>query len=197
MLRPMRAPARARGTLAIVTTVATLAVAACGSGSSASPGSAGSAGSRTSSSVTAGSTSTSTSTSTPRVLAIGSMAVGIHTDTYVDTSRSTPANGGTPGAPTRTMTTTIWYPAQGPPGAPGAAPTVDAPRDGGHGPYPVVVFAHGFAVTPRTYAALLSRWASAGYVVVAPALPLLSGDAAGGASRRRGSGGGRGRRAGG
>ena len=60
--------------------------------------------------------------------------------------------------------------------------TPDAPRDVGHGPYPVVVFVHGFAVTPRIYAELLSRWASAGYVVVAPAIPLLNGDAPGGAS---------------
>jgi dienelactone hydrolase len=44
------------------------------------------------------------------------------------------------------------------------------------------VFAHGVATVPDTYVELLSRWASAGYVVVAPAIPLLNGDAPGGAS---------------
>jgi dienelactone hydrolase len=77
------------------------------------------------------------------------------------------------------MPTTIWYPATGPAGA---APAADAPPDLAHGPYPLVVFAHGFNVVPSTFAAMLARWASAGYVVVAPAIPLLNGDAPGGAS---------------
>ncbi len=98
---------------------------------------------------------------------------------YVDASRPTPPNGGAPGAPTRSMPTTVWYPAVG---APALLPTPDAAPDRAHGPYPLVVFAHGFAVTPLTYGALLAQWASAGYVVVAPELPLLNGDAPGGAS---------------
>ena len=49
-------------------------------------------------------------------------------------------------------------------------------------PYPLLVFAHGFDATPAQYASLLSRWASAGYVVVAPTIPLLNADAPGGAS---------------
>ncbi|HWW43598.1 MAG TPA: hypothetical protein VN180_00860 [Acidimicrobiia bacterium] len=110
---------------------------------------------------------------------VGTYPVGARTDQYVDTSRPTPPNGGAPGAPTRTLATAIWYPAAG--GAPGST-TLGAPADHAHGPYPLVVFAHGFAVTPSTYAALLTRWASAGYVVVAPKLPLLNGDAPGGAS---------------
>lgn len=39
------------------------------------------------------------------------------------------------------------------------------------GPFPVVVFGHGFGGTPTAYAALLKRWASAGFVVAAPAFP--------------------------
>ena len=41
------------------------------------------------------------------------------------------------------------------------------------------MFAHGYGVTPSTYAALLSRIAQAGYVVVAPTYPILSGEPAG------------------
>jgi dienelactone hydrolase len=108
----------------------------------------------------------------PPERAVGALPVGVRDETFVDSTRSTPANGAAPGAPNRTMVTTIWYPASGS----GATPDV------ARGPYPLVVFAHGFAVGPRTYADLLAGWASAGYVVVAPALPLLNGAAPGGAS---------------
>jgi len=39
------------------------------------------------------------------------------------------------------------------------------------GPYPVIVFAHGYAVTPDTYQPLLDTWVRAGFVVVAPLFP--------------------------
>ncbi|MGA2529192.1 MAG: hypothetical protein ABSG36_08530 [Acidimicrobiales bacterium] len=42
------------------------------------------------------------------------------------------------------------------------------------GPYPVVVFAHGYDVDPGTYRALLVSWAEAGFVVVAPFFPDTS-----------------------
>lgn len=45
-----------------------------------------------------------------------------------------------------------------------------APDDTG-GPYPLVLFAHGFAVDPADYQVLLDRVAAAGYVVAAPLLP--------------------------
>jgi pimeloyl-ACP methyl ester carboxylesterase len=48
------------------------------------------------------------------------------------------------------------------------------------GAYPLVVFGHGFALTPATYARLLDAWAEAGYVVAAPAFPLGRADAPGG-----------------
>ena len=48
------------------------------------------------------------------------------------------------------------------------------------GPYPLVVFGHGFALTPATYATLLRAWASAGYVVAAPVFPLGNANAPGG-----------------
>jgi len=88
-------------------------------------------------------------------------SIGVRVMTFVDTGRPTPAFGAFPGAPSRTLPTTIVY-----------------PSDGG-GPFPLVVFAHGFGVTPLSYAALLSRIAAAGYVVAAPTYPLLSGQPAG------------------
>ena len=48
------------------------------------------------------------------------------------------------------------------------------------GPFPLVVFGHGFAVTPAYYWRLLQAWAAAGYVVAAPVFPLENQHAPGG-----------------
>jgi dienelactone hydrolase len=56
--------------------------------------------------------------------------------------------------------------------------TVRVPATGG--PYPLIVFAHGFALTPGRYTALLRAWTRAGYVVAAPWFPLERADAPGG-----------------
>jgi len=45
---------------------------------------------------------------------------------------------------------------------------------------PLVVFGHGFALTPAPYAPLLRAWAEAGYVVAAPVFPLGNANAPGG-----------------
>ncbi len=50
------------------------------------------------------------------------------------------------------------------------------------GPFPLIVFGHGFNVTPGIYARLLRAWASAGYVVAAPIFPLGNANAPGGAN---------------
>jgi dienelactone hydrolase len=106
-------------------------------------------------------------------LEIGALhAVGTRVATFVDSSRPTSPNGSFAGAPNRTLPTEFWYPAAGSPGdsaQPGATPDRD------HGPYPLVLFAHGYDVTPDFYAPLLERWAAAGYVVAAPTFPILSG----------------------
>jgi dienelactone hydrolase len=66
--------------------------------------------------------------------------------------------------PGRTLATSVWYPARtGGPAAP-AAP----------GSFPVILFSHGLLTAPGDYAALLRGWASAGFVVVAPAYPHTS-----------------------
>src|SRR5262249_50333642 len=48
------------------------------------------------------------------------------------------------------------------------------------GPYPLVVFGHGYALTPAPYTPLLRAWASAGYIVAAPVFPLGNANAPGG-----------------
>lgn len=48
------------------------------------------------------------------------------------------------------------------------------------GSHALIVFAHGFALTPAAYAGLLNAWAAAGYVVAAPVFPLTNASAPGG-----------------
>ncbi len=75
--------------------------------------------------------------------------------TFTDPSRPTPANQGVPGRSGRILVTTIYYPTTG-------------------GPFPLIVFAHGFNSVGTDYPALLSAWAAHGYVVAAPSFPLSS-----------------------
>lgn len=81
----------------------------------------------------------------------------------VDDSRPTVGADGSEVAPARTITTTVWYP------------------EGADRPVPLVVLAHGFTGHPDKFDELASAWASAGYVVAAPAFPLTNRDAPGGA----------------
>jgi dienelactone hydrolase len=46
--------------------------------------------------------------------------------------------------------------------------------------YPLIVFGHGFTLTPALYARLLRAWTEAGYVVAAPVFPLGNAAAPGG-----------------
>jgi dienelactone hydrolase len=50
----------------------------------------------------------------------------------------------------------------------------------GTGPWPLVVFAHGYSATPGIYAHLLRAWTLAGYVVASPLFPLGNAHAPGG-----------------
>ncbi len=54
---------------------------------------------------------------------------------------------------------------------------------GAQGPFPLIVFGHGFNDTPDVYAALLDSWTKAGYIVVAPIFPLENSNAPGGPTR--------------
>src|SRR5262249_10684386 len=77
----------------------------------------------------------------------------------------------------RTLLTYVRYPALG---APSRTDARDAPAAHTDGPFPLIVFGHGFAVTPALYARLLRAWARAGYVVAAPVFPLENANAPGG-----------------
>lgn len=154
-----RTPHRWRASLA----AATLAVGLAGAGATFAP--------------TVPATAAPAKAPWPKVAPIGKYAVGVQSRTFVDTSRQTDANRDAPAVPTRTLKTTIYYPALGPPGE---APTEDAPVDAKHGRYPLVLFSHGIYATGAAYVDVLKTWASAGYVVAAPNYPLSSADAPGG-----------------
>ena len=85
-----------------------------------------------------------------------------HVVRYVDESRTITLPHGK--RESRPVTTAFWYP----------------PARDGNGPFPLIVFGHGFASRPSWYARLLSGWAAAGYVVAAPVFPLGNADAPGG-----------------
>lgn len=96
------------------------------------------------------------------------------------------------GAQQRRMTMRAWYPATPPADGPPATITYRAPNkfdeqitpgeeitsigaaladgrpDPDGGPYPLVVFSHGYALSPIVYSTLIEHFASEGYVVLAP-----------------------------
>ena len=92
-----------------------------------------------------------------------SHSIDVRVETFVDASRATPPHpeGTDPGAPDRTLTTTLYVPR-------------------GKGRFPLVLFSHGTATDAASYDMLLRRWARAGYIVAAPAYPRTSRLAAGG-----------------
>ena len=84
----------------------------------------------------------------------------------VDPSRPTVSRGTTLSA-TRSLPTVVTYPT------------------GSGGPWPLVVFAHGFRLGPPGYARLVATMTAAGYVVAAPSFPLAD-EAVAGAQVDRG-----------
>jgi dienelactone hydrolase len=104
-----------------------------------------------------------------------SFAVGLRVLRLVDSSRTIELPNGT--IEPRTLLTYVRYPAVG---APDGTDLVNAPAVHSGGPFPLVVFGHGFAVTPGLYARMLQSWARAGYVVAAPVFPLENANAPGG-----------------
>lgn len=68
----------------------------------------------------------------------------------------------------RPLPTRVWYPAAG------VAPASPAPTDNAApaaGKFPLILFSHGLTSVPEDFAALLSRWAQAGFVVAGAAYP--------------------------
>ncbi len=87
------------------------------------------------------------------------LAVSSTTVDLVDASRPTVSRGRTV-ASTRTLTTTVTYPTAG-------------------GPYPLIVFAHGYQLGPANYHQIINAIAAGGYVVAAPSFPLADAAVAG------------------
>ena len=94
--------------------------------------------------------------------------VGVSVATWTDTRGTTENFYEGTSSPGRIMQVEILYPTVAVKARvvkPWAAPAYR------YGPYPVIVFAHGYDVDPNTYRALLVSWVAAGYVVVAPFFP--------------------------
>jgi dienelactone hydrolase len=119
--------------------------------------------SRAAPAVSSGSPTTSTTTpaaASKPLTASGPFPVGERVLTLVDRSRRIRLPGGA--VEPRTLVTEVWYP------------------EHASAPFPLVIFGHGFAVTPRPYTPLLEAWARAGYIVAAPIFPLENANAPGG-----------------
>jgi len=95
---------------------------------------------------------TSTSPATSIASQAGSGSITEDTQDFVDNTRPL-VRAGVELAPYRALPTTIWRPQ----------------RDG-H--FPLVVFVHGYNMTPAAYGQFCSSVAEAGYVVAAPSFPL-------------------------
>lgn len=93
----------------------------------------------------------------------GPLAVATLDTVFVDSTRPTAANGDYAGSGERELEATIWY-----------------PDDREYGPYPLLVYSHGFSSSSREAAYLAQHLASLGYVVVAADFPLTNMRAPGG-----------------
>jgi dienelactone hydrolase len=105
-------------------------------------------------------------------------AVGLRVLPLTDASRAIHPNGT---SELRPLLTYVRYPALA---AAGKTDVRNAPAARSAGPFPLVIFGHGFAVTPDIYKRLLQTWARAGYVVAAPVFPLENANAPGAPDER-------------
>lgn len=97
----------------------------------------------------------------------GPAAIHEHEETFVDVSRPTNANGDYAGDSSRRMEGKVWHPVSN-----------------ANGPYPLIVYSHGFTSTHDGGAYLARQLASLGYVVVAVDYPLTNFQAPGGPNPR-------------
>jgi len=103
--------------------------------------------------------------------------VGRLSVTFTDTTRGTPASQGQPATDERVLDTLVWYPTDGDPPAPVQDGTRAATRGG---PFPLVIFSHGFGGDPENIEQVADEWVRAGLVVAAPRFPLSRSDHPGG-----------------
>ncbi len=90
-------------------------------------------------------------------LAPGRYEVLSFEETFIDVSRPSPAHGSYAGSPQRELVGTVWHPA-----------SYES------GPFPLIVYSHGFSSNRRGGAYLGEHLASHGYVVVAANFPLTN-----------------------
>lgn len=157
---------RRRRAVVLLATLAVVAaiVAACNAVTSA-----GSKSHNTTTTSGAGTTRGSTQPQTTTTTLPAAFEVGIHTFHWDRKGAGVTHIGPTGAAlPGRVLTTEIRYPTLA--GTAGEETSNAAPSKVG-GPYPVIVFAHGFETEPLDYAALLDSWVRAGFVVVSPIFP--------------------------
>lgn len=105
----------------------------------------------------------------------GRYAVGTMDMMFEDTSRAIAATGTHPAAPSRRLPTTIYYPATSAPG-PLAAASLAA-----GGPFPMLMYSHGYSSSRAEAVPAATHAASYGYIVVVPEFPLTNLLAEGGA----------------
>ncbi len=114
-------------------------------------------------------------TTVEEAAARGAYGVGLRTLDMVDPSRPTAPNRDYAGSPQREMQVDVWYPV-----AAGTPDDQDGRLDASGGPYPLIVFAHGYSSLKNQSASYLRHLVSHGYVVAAPGFPQTRLDAAGG-----------------
>lgn len=179
----MLSTARRRGVVALLVVVVVALLGGCASGDADRAGTPSSRPDARSTPTTSIPTTKATPTTKNMACAtsgsekgggIGDHAVGRADRTVVDPSRATAAPPALAerAAPTRTLPLVVLYPAVGE-GGPGAGATVGA-KPATDGPFPVLVWSHGLGGWGDERVEMLTRWASAGYVVVAPTFPLSS-----------------------
>lgn len=103
----------------------------------------------------------------PTEIALGDVREDVRT--FVDTRRSTPANGEFAGSPERRLDTRLWYAERAL-----ARPACRGSRCA------LVLLAHGFGGRTERFDAIGQRLAAAGYIAAAVSFPLTNQDAPGG-----------------
>jgi len=107
---------------------------------------------------------------TEDLLAPGPYVAGTMQLRLTDASRPTDPNGWVPGAPNRTLQTNVWYPAAADPTASRGA--LESRRVSGGGPFPLIVYSHGFMSFGSEGSYLAEHLATHGYIVACPDFPL-------------------------
>jgi len=106
------------------------------------------------------------------VAGTSSYGVGVTRCTFVDPTRNVLDYATSPPsvlARQRTLVTEVRYPTLS--RSPNNSEITNAPPAQQADGFPMIVFAHGYDVTPGTYLSLLETWAEKGFVVAAPIFP--------------------------